>query len=127
MTVRDGSALKKAINHGYLCTIITKGASNGVKNRLLALGIHEVFDQVDDKIVVYQRILDKYKVTPDQCLYMGDDNADVPVLKAVGLPTCPFDAIPEVISTSLFISSKSGGEGCVRDVIERTMRIQGTW
>lgn len=127
MTVRDGSAIKKALNAGYIFTIITKGASTGVKNRLLTLGIQEVFDQVDDKIEIFNHILDKYHIEAKNCLYMGDDNADIKVLQHVGLATCPFDAIPEVIENSAFISSRAGGEGCVRDVVERTMRIQGTW
>lgn len=127
MTVRDGSAIKKALDAGYLITVITKGASVGVKQRLLALGILEVFDKVDDKLPVYKTILEKYSVTSDQCLYMGDDNADMVVLREVGLPTCPADAIPDVQELSAYISPLGGGRGCVRDVIERTMRIQGTW
>ena len=127
MTVRDGSAIKKAINAGYKVTVITKGSSVGVKERLLALGIHDVYDKVDDKLPIFKEIISKYKVPASACLYMGDDNADIVVLKEVGLPTCPVDAIPDVQDVSAYISPLGGGRGCVRDVIERTMRIQGTW
>ncbi len=127
MTVRDGSAIKKAINAGYFVTIITKGASAGVKDRLLALGIHDVYDKVVDKEKVLAEIINKYNVSLEQCVYMGDDNPDIIVLKKVGLPTCPNDAIHDVQAVSDYISPLDGGKGCVRDVIERTMRIQGTW
>ncbi len=127
MTVRDGSAIKKAINAGYIVTIITKGASAGVKDRLLALGIHDVYDKVVDKEKVLEEIITKYKIPLEHCVYMGDDNPDIVVLKKVGLPTCPSDAIHDVQDVCDYISPLGGGKGCVRDVIERTMRIQGTW
>jgi len=60
-------------------------------------------------------------------MYMGDDIPDYPVMKLVGLPCCPEDAVPEIQSVSKYISNKKGGEGCVRDVIEQVLRVQGKW
>ena len=58
---------------------------------------------------------------------MGDDLPDYPVMKEVGFPTCPSDAVEEIKSISKYISDKTGGEGCVRDVIEQVLRLQGRW
>ena len=58
---------------------------------------------------------------------MGDVLLDYHVLKKVGLPVCPNDAIPDIKSISKYISPKSGGEGCVRDVIEQTLKAQNRW
>jgi 3-deoxy-D-manno-octulosonate 8-phosphate phosphatase (KDO 8-P phosphatase) len=58
---------------------------------------------------------------------MGDDIPDLPVLMEVGLPCCPNDAAPEIQQISKYISYKKGGEGCVRDVLEQIMRVQGKW
>ena len=58
---------------------------------------------------------------------MGDDIPDVPVLKQVGLATCPQDAVPEVKDICNYVSHKLGGEGCVRDVIQQVLKVQGKW
>ena len=58
---------------------------------------------------------------------MGDDIPDIPVLKIVGLSCCPQDAVNEVKDICRYISSKNGGKGAVRDVIEQVMKIHGKW
>ena len=58
---------------------------------------------------------------------MGDDIVDFPVMIEVGIPTCPKDAVSDIKSISKYISDKPGGEGCVRDVIEQTLRAQEKW
>ena len=58
---------------------------------------------------------------------MGDDIPDFPVMKKVGLPCCPKDAAPEIQDISLYISQKKGGNGCVRDVVEQVLKVQGKW
>jgi 3-deoxy-D-manno-octulosonate 8-phosphate phosphatase (KDO 8-P phosphatase) len=63
----------------------------------------------------------------EQMLFMGDDLPDIQVMKEVGLPVCPADGSPEVKEISKFVSEKPGGQGAVRDVIERVPRVQGKW
>ena len=58
---------------------------------------------------------------------MGDDVPDWEVMSKVGLPTCPADAASEIQQISKYISPNNGGQGCVRDVIERVMRVHGKW
>jgi 3-deoxy-D-manno-octulosonate 8-phosphate phosphatase (KDO 8-P phosphatase) len=58
---------------------------------------------------------------------MGDDIPDYPVMQKVALPSCPNDAVPEIQNISLYISQKKGGKGCVRDVIEQVLKVQGKW
>ena len=64
---------------------------------------------------------------PDQILYMGDDLPDYEVMKMVGIPACPNDAVPDIQAISQYISNLSGGAGCVRDIIEQVLRAQGYW
>jgi 3-deoxy-D-manno-octulosonate 8-phosphate phosphatase (KDO 8-P phosphatase) len=45
----------------------------------------------------------------------------------VGLPCCPIDAVSEIKSISKYISPFKGGEGCGRDVIEKVLKLRGTW
>lgn len=127
MNVRDGYAVKRALNAGYQIVIITGGSSEGVKLRLQSLGIEDVFSGVSKKIEVFQRYLDRSGMDPQGILYMGDDLADREVMQKVGFPACPADAVPEIRSISDYISPYPGGHGCVRDVIEKTLKLADKW
>lgn len=127
MNVKDGYAMKNALNKGFRVCIISGGTNEGVRNRLQALGIEDVFLGAHDKIKQYNELVKKYNLKPENILYMGDDVPDYPVMKLVGLPACPNDAVREIQQVSKYISDKKGGEGCVRDVIEQVLRVQNKW
>lgn len=127
MHTKDGYALKTAIDSGYNICIISGGTNKGVEKRLAGLGINDIFLGAHDKIEIYNRLLKKRGIEGSQVLYMGDDIPDFPVMKMVGLPCCPKDAVPEIQEISEYISQKKGGLGCVRDVIEQVMKVQGKW
>jgi 3-deoxy-D-manno-octulosonate 8-phosphate phosphatase (KDO 8-P phosphatase) len=127
MNVRDGYAVKKAIQAGYRVAIITGGSSEGVRKRLEALGIKDIYVGKQEKMEAYDEFVLEYDLNPLEILYMGDDFPDRPVMRRVGLPTCPSDAIPEILEFVDYISPYKGGDGCVRDVIEKVMRLQNKW
>lgn len=127
MNVKDGYAMKIALNAGYHVAIITGGNNDAVKNRLVALGIKDVFLGVHNKIKCYEDYLKVNDINSTQVLYMGDDLPDIPVMKLVGLAACPQDAVAEVKGVSQYISHKEGGKACVRDVIEQVMKVHGKW
>jgi 3-deoxy-D-manno-octulosonate 8-phosphate phosphatase (KDO 8-P phosphatase) len=127
MNVKDGYALKNALNKGYRVCIISGGTNEGVRTRLAALGIEDIYLGAHDKIKQYQDLIKKYNLQPENVLYMGDDVPDYPVMKVVGLAACPNDAVREIQEVSNYISDKKGGEGCVRDVIEQVLRVQQNW
>jgi 3-deoxy-D-manno-octulosonate 8-phosphate phosphatase (KDO 8-P phosphatase) len=127
MNIKDGYALKTAIDAGYRICIISGGSNEAVRKRLQGLGITEIYLGAHDKIKQYYQLVDKYNLLPENILYMGDDVPDYPVMELVGFPCAPQDAAPEIKEVSKYISPKKGGEGCVRDVIEQIMRVQGKW
>ena len=127
MNVKDGYAMKTALNKGFRVCIISGGTNQAVKSRLAALGIEDIYLGAHNKIQQYTEIIEKYALKPEEVLYMGDDIPDVPVMQKVGLPSCPNDAVPEVQKTAKYISNLKGGEGCVRDVIEQVLKVQGKW
>lgn len=127
MNVRDGQAIKWATQAGYPIGIITGGRSEGAKKRLTDLGIEEYYSNVKDKTVAYQAFMQRTGVKPTEICYMGDDLPDLPVLRKVSLSCCPADAVPEVKAVSDYISTLPGGAGCVRDIIESVMKLQGKW
>ena len=127
MNIRDGFAMKAAVESGYHVCIISGGSNEGVRSRLKNLGIKDIYLACPDKVQNFKEYTEKYDIKPEQVLYMGDDIPDYHVMKLVGLPTCPQDASPEIKGVSKYISHKNGGRGAVRDVIEQVMKVQGKW
>lgn len=127
MNIRDGYAMKAAVENGYTVCIISGGKNEGVRVRLRNLGITDIHLGVSDKVETFKEFIDIYNIKSEQVLYMGDDIPDYHVMQLVGLPTCPQNAAPEIKSLSTYISHIEGGKGCVRDVIEQVMKVQGKW
>jgi len=127
MNTKDGYALKVAVNSGYNICIITGGNDKSVKIRLKGLGIKEIYLGSHNKLIDFKEFLNKYKISPNQVLYMGDDLPDLSVMLQVKLAACPKDAAPEIQNISQYVSQKKGGNGCVRDVIEQVMKVQDRW
>ena len=127
MNIRDGYALKAAVDNGYNVCIISGGSNEGVRVRLRNLGITDIHLGTPDKVATFDEYTDVYSILPEQVLYMGDDIPDYHVMQLVGLPTCPQDACPEIKAISKYISHNNGGQGAVRDVIEQVMKVQGKW
>lgn len=125
--VKDGFAIRSAIGFGFQVAVITGGNVERVKFRHEKLGVVHYYDGVRDKVVCLNDFVKKTGIEPENILFMGDDLVDYNIMKAVGIPVCPNDAVPEIKSISKYISHKNGGEGCVRDVIEQTLRAQNRW
>lgn len=127
MNIKDGYALKAAVEQGYNVCIISGGKNEGVRQRLKGLGIKNIYLGAHQKVEQLKEYLDTHTIKLENVLYMGDDIPDLPVMKMVGLPTCPQDAVAEVREISKYISFKKGGKGSVRDVIEQVLKVQGKW
>jgi 3-deoxy-D-manno-octulosonate 8-phosphate phosphatase (KDO 8-P phosphatase) len=127
MNIRDGYAMKAAVDSGYHVCVISGGSNEGVRIRLENLGITEIYLGAPDKVKLFNEYIKAYNINPEQVLYMGDDIPDYHVMQLVGLPTCPQDSAPEIKSISKYVSHKNGGRGAVRDVIEQVMKVQHKW
>lgn len=127
MNIRDGFAMKAAVESGYHVCIISGGSNEGVRIRLRNLGITDIYLGTPDKVETFREYCDIYGIRPEEVLYMGDDIPDFHVMQLVGLPSCPQDAAPEIKGICKYISHRNGGRGAVRDVIEQVMKVQGKW
>jgi len=127
MNIKDGYAIHYAIRKGYPVGIITGGNSEAVEGRFRYLGVSDIYLRSKNKMEDLKDFLAKHDLGTENILYMGDDLPDYQVMQEVGFPTCPSDAVEEIKSISLYISDKSGGEGCARDVIEQVLRLHGRW
>lgn len=127
MNLRDGYALKRALTKGFKLAVITGGRSEGVVKRLNLLGIHEIHTGIEDKKPVMDRVLESWKLSASETAYLGDDLPDLDCMKSVGLACSPADAMPEILAVSHFISTIKGGQGFVREVVEKMMKAQNCW
>lgn len=127
MHTKDGFAMKEALLQGFNMCIISGGSNEGVRVRLQGLGIKDVYLGVHHKTDTLNTYLVEHNIKPEHVLYMGDDLPDYDVMQLVGMPTCPQDAVSEIKAISAYVSHKNGGNGCVRDVIEQVLKVQGKW
>ena len=127
MHVRDGLALQMALKNGYSVIIISGAYSEPVVERMHYLGITEVFTAVKNKKEFLLNYCTEKSINISDVLFMGDDLPDVDALETAGVAACPADAAQEAKSVSHYISPVKGGYGCVRDVIEKTLKLNGHW
>jgi 3-deoxy-D-manno-octulosonate 8-phosphate phosphatase (KDO 8-P phosphatase) len=125
--VRDGYAMQYAIKKGYRIAVISGGRSEAIAKRFKVLDVNDVFMGVCDKIKTYDSYLKENKLKSEEILFMGDDIPDFPLMKKAGIATCPSNAAEEIKSVAAYISNINGGNGCVRDVIEQVLKVQGKW
>jgi len=124
---RDGHALKLLIRTGLKAAIITGRQSEIVSFRAKELGLTEVYQGVSNKLTVYQEILKKHDLKPEETAFAGDDLVDLPIMCRCGLPMAPPDACPEALSLALFVSSAKAGHGAVRQMVEYILKGRGLW
>jgi 3-deoxy-D-manno-octulosonate 8-phosphate phosphatase (KDO 8-P phosphatase) len=127
MNIKDGYALQLAVKKGYRVVIISGGTSEAVKDRLNRLGVKDCFLKVDNKKEKLVEYAAQHQLNWDEVLFMGDDIPDYIPMQLTGLPCCPADAVAEIKQVSQYISPVPGGKGCVRDVIEKVLKLNGHW
>jgi 3-deoxy-D-manno-octulosonate 8-phosphate phosphatase (KDO 8-P phosphatase) len=125
--VKDGYAIHYALKQGYRICIISGGYSESMRLRYDGFQQIDIFLKVADKTKVFSEYLEQHNIKAEQVVYMGDDIPDYDVMQLAGLKSCPADAAIEIQEISHYISHCKGGEGCVRDIIEQTLRAQDKW
>ncbi|MEK0423721.1 MAG: hypothetical protein RLZ95_1631 [Bacteroidota bacterium] len=127
MNIKDGYAIQLAIKKGYQVWVISGGNSEEVKERLLNLGVKEVYMGVRDKSLLVKELVAAHKVPLHHILYMGDDMPDYEAMKLVGIAACPNDAADDIKNIASYITLAKGGEGCGREVIEKVLKLNDHW
>jgi 3-deoxy-D-manno-octulosonate 8-phosphate phosphatase (KDO 8-P phosphatase) len=125
--VKDGYALQLARKKGYRIAVISGAKADCMIHRLKALQISDIFLGIENKLETFSTYLQDNGIDSSQVLFMGDDIPDYALMLASGLSSCPSDAAEEIKKVSRYISHFAGGKGCVRDVIEQVLKVQGKW
>ena len=124
---KDGYALQYALKKGYKVAIISGGFGENMRQRYRNFTGMDIFLHVSNKIELFNQYLKDNHLTPENVLVMGDDIPDYQMMMLAGVKCCPADASEEIKQTADYISFQPGGCGCVRDVIEQTLKLQGRW
>ncbi len=127
---KDGYAMQLAIKKGYIVGVISGGHCEGVKQVLQRLGISDIYMRASYKMDAWKDFLAVYEhqgLQEENILYMGDDIPDYHLIEAAGLGCSPQNGSPEVRAIADYVSPLPGGQGCVRDVIEQTLKLQDNW
>jgi len=124
---RDGLGLKILLKAGLEAVLVTGRASRLLEIRARSLGLTEIYQGVEDKWVVFEEVLKKKGLGPQEAAFAGDDLIDLPVMTRVGLALAPADAVPDVLAAAHFVAPARGGRGAVRQMIEFLLKGQGRW
>lgn len=127
MNIKDGYALQLAVKRGYKVAVVSGSESKFVAERLAKLGVSEVFMKIQNKESFLTDYISKNKFEAGEVLFMGDDIPDYNCMKMVDFACCPSDAAVEIKQVSSYISPMRGGYGCVRDVIEKVLKLNNHW
>jgi len=125
--VRDGSAIALWRRSGRRTAILSGRRAAAVDHRAAELGIAPVIQGASAKGKAFGDLLVGLGLEARQVCYVGDDLADLPVMRAAGLAACPADAAPEVVAAAHYVTSALGGRGAVREVVELLLKGQGRW
>jgi 3-deoxy-D-manno-octulosonate 8-phosphate phosphatase (KDO 8-P phosphatase) len=116
--VKDGYAIQYAIKQGVDIFVITGAKSEGVK---------ETFLGISDKITVLKSLLESHNYKMEDILFIGDDIPDYECMQHVGVAVAPADAVEDIKRISHYVSKIKGGEGVVREIVEKMLRLQNKW
>jgi 3-deoxy-D-manno-octulosonate 8-phosphate phosphatase (KDO 8-P phosphatase) len=125
--IHDGLGLQLARSAGLEVGLISGRLSLPVAERARELGLKHVYQGVESKLEVYQRICEVEGLHDEQVAYLGDDLPDLPVLRRAGLAIAVADAVGEVRARAHLITKRRGGRGAVREALELILKAQGRW
>lgn len=128
--IRDTYAIEQALKAGFRVAILSSSNAEGVRNWLTNMQVTAIFmgGPSDQKLNAYLGYVTRDALNEAEILYMGDDLPDLPILsRPQVLSACPADAVAEVRSICTYVSTKIGGRGAVRDLIEQVLKAQGKW
>jgi 3-deoxy-D-manno-octulosonate 8-phosphate phosphatase (KDO 8-P phosphatase) len=125
--VHDGLGVYLLKKAGRTTVLITAKSSRTIKPRARDMRVAEIFAGVSPKSSVFNRILKRYNVVPEQVCFVGDDLVDLCLMNRVGFAVAVFNACAEIKNLAHYITQKKGGRGAVREIAELILKSQGKW
>jgi 3-deoxy-D-manno-octulosonate 8-phosphate phosphatase (KDO 8-P phosphatase) len=123
----DGHGIRLWQRAGYKIALISGRTSAPTKNRAQQLQIEYVFEECHKKLPVFENLLKQTGLTPEQTAYIGDDLPDLPIIRYAGFGAAVANAVDEVKQYADYVTTRKGGSGAVREVIEYILKNTGKW
>ena len=126
---KDSFGIRVALMRGFHIGVFTGGETEGVRNRFTTCGVpaDDIYMACRGKIKAFDDFCARHGLEPSEVLFVGDDVPDVPVLKAAGIGAVPADASRTAEEAADYMCDLPGGQGCVRELIEKVLRSQKLW
>ncbi len=124
---QDGCAILLARRAGIKVVFVTGRNSSIVERRAREHNVTEVFQNISNKAEIFNRLLEKYQLHPEEVAFLGDDLVDIAVMKKSGLAVAVAGAVPEVKEVSHYITKREGGKGAVREIVDLIIKSQDKW
>ena len=125
--VHDGLGIKLLQKAGISTGVISGRESEALRNRLLELGIEEIYMGRFQKNGILEEMLRKKNLSPEEVGFIGDDLVDIPVMRRVGFPVAVRNAPEPVKSSAVYTTLREGGKGAVREVVELVLKLRGDY
>jgi 3-deoxy-D-manno-octulosonate 8-phosphate phosphatase (KDO 8-P phosphatase) len=125
--VLDGFGIQLLRKGGIASVIITAKKSKINVRRARDLQIAHVYQDAQDKLLVFAGVLKKMGLAPDEVCCIGDDLVDIPVMSRAGFAVAVQNAVPDVKRIAHYVTARNGGRGAVREVADKILKTQGKW
>lgn len=125
--IRDGLGMKLVQQAGIKVVIITGRKSQIVEKRMSDLGVDLVFQGREDKGVALREACAELGLSPEECLYMGDDWPDLSAFAIAGMKVTVPNGHVEVRRRADLVTQASGGRGAVREVCDMLLVAKGVY
>ncbi|MFA5362286.1 MAG: HAD-IIIA family hydrolase [Candidatus Omnitrophota bacterium] len=125
--VHDGLGVYLMKKAGIPVILITAKNSRAIRPRARDMQVEAVFADISPKSVVLEALVKKYGIAKEEICFIGDDLVDLCMLRRAGFPVAVSNACAEIKEAAVYITSKKGGRGAVREVIEIILKAQDKW
>jgi 3-deoxy-D-manno-octulosonate 8-phosphate phosphatase (KDO 8-P phosphatase) len=126
--IQDGLGLILLKTAGLPVVWISGRSSEATTLRAAELRVEELLQVPGPrKAEAFGQLLERHGIGWDEAAFVGDDLADLPILRRVGLPIAVSNAVAEVKQVAAYVTHAAGGHGAVREVVEALLRARGEW
>ncbi len=125
--VRDGHGIKLAQRAGLMVGCLSGRSAEANRKRALELGLQFLYEGRHDKLAAFEVLLAEQGLRAEECLYIGDDVVDMPVMRRAGIAVAVADGVPELEEVCDFRTRLPGGRGAVRETIDWLLKEQKKW
>lgn len=125
--VKDGHAIRMLSRAGFIVGALTGRSSRINERRARELELDFLYQNAKEKLAKFRQLLDEQHLQPEQCLYIGDDVIDLPVMRRCAVGVAVADATPETLALADWVTRAEGGRGAIREVAVALLEAQGLY